>query len=146
MTDLKLVCLDCGQTNRIPAQKLGLSAKCGTCGAGLIGSKPKDVDTSTLAKAVQTDGLPLLVDFWAPWCAPCRTMAPEFFKAADILQNRIRLVKVNTQDHPDAGQRYAIRGIPTMILFATGKEKARHSGAIPAAEIVEFASRVMGKA
>ena len=145
MAGLKLVCLDCAQTNRVPREKLDQGARCGTCGAPLLPTKPADIDGATLAKAARTDELPLLVDFWAPWCGPCRMMAPEFAKAAQTLDGQARLVKVNTQDHSDVGTTYGIRGIPTMILFAGGRERARQSGAMPAQQIAAFASVAMRK-
>ena len=138
MSSKKLTCLDCGQVNRIPSEKLGASPKCGTCGAKLLGPKVAEVDLATLQKAARNDDLPLVVDFWAPWCGPCRMMAPEFAKAATQLNGQARLVKINTQDHPAASQKYAIRGIPTMAAFASGRERARQSGALPAASIVQW--------
>ncbi|PIE13241.1 MAG: thiol reductase thioredoxin [Rhodobacterales bacterium] len=133
----KLTCLDCGQLNRVPGDRMG-SAKCGTCGARLLSGKVAEVDLATLQKAVRNDDLPLVVDFWAPWCGPCRMMAPEFSKAAATLNGTARLVKLNTEDHPQAGAKYGIRGIPTMAGFAGGREKARQSGAMPAQSIVEW--------
>jgi thioredoxin 2 len=133
---MKVTCLDCAQVNRVPADKLGASAKCGTCGAKLISAKAIEVDFATLQKAARNDDLPLVVDFWAPWCGPCRMMAPEFSKAAQELAGKARLVKVNTEAQPQAGQAYGIRGIPTMAGFRGGKEKARQSGAMQAASIV----------
>ncbi|MBA84539.1 thioredoxin TrxC [Thalassobius sp. S69A] len=138
MSSKKLTCLDCGQVNRIPSEKLSAGPKCGTCGAKLLGPKVAEVDLATLQKAARNDDLPLVVDFWAPWCGPCRMMAPEFAKAATQLNGQARLVKINTQDHPAASQKYAIRGIPTMAAFAGGREQARQSGALPAASIVQW--------
>lgn len=139
MSTVKLVCLDCGQVNRVPSEKLGQGPKCGTCGAGLASGKVAEVDLATLQKAAKTDELPLVVDFWAPWCGPCRMMAPEFAKAATTLKGRARLVKLNTEADPQAGARYAIRGIPTMLRFERGRETARQSGAVRAEAIVGFA-------
>lgn len=134
----KLTCLDCGQVNRVPVDKLGAGAKCGTCGARLMSGKVAEIDLATLEKAARHDELPLVVDFWAPWCGPCRMMAPEFSKAAQELGSQARLVKLNTEAHPKAGAKYGIRGIPTMAGFVGGREKARQSGAMPSAQIVNW--------
>jgi thioredoxin 2 len=134
-TSLKLTCFDCGQANRVPADRMGSGPKCGTCGAALVPAKVPEVDLATLQKAARTDDVPLLVDFWAPWCGPCRMMAPEFAKASQALSGQARLVKLNTEAHPKAGAAYGIRGIPTMVAFAGGREVARQSGAMPAQSI-----------
>ncbi|WP_020040482.1 thioredoxin TrxC [Salipiger mucosus] len=138
----KLVCLSCGQTNRFPETRSGAAAKCGVCGDALIDGRPHDVDLATLRKAIRNDGLPLLADFWAPWCGPCRMMAPAFSKAAEALRGQARLVKLDTQAQLDAAAAFGIRGIPTLIGFVGGKEALRQSGALPAAQIAELAGRL----
>lgn len=138
MSGKKLTCLDCGQVNRVPEDKLGAGAKCGTCGSRLISGKVTEVDLATLEKAARNDDIPLVVDFWAPWCGPCRQMAPQFAQAAGDLNGAARLVKLNTEDHPNAGAKYRIRGIPTMAAFVSGREAARQSGAMPAAMIANW--------
>jgi len=138
MAGKKLTCFECGQVNRVPEDKLGAGPKCGTCGAGLVSGKAVEVDFATLKKAARNDELPLVVDFWAPWCGPCRMMAPEFSKAAGELKGRARLVKLNTEEHQQAGSAYGIRGIPTMIRFENGREAARQSGAMQAGAIVNW--------
>ena len=100
--------------------------------------KPMELTDENFENEVLNAGQPVLVDFWAPWCGPCRMMAPEFSKAAQELAGKARLVKLNTEAHPQAGQAYGIRGIPTMAGFRGGREKARQSGAMPAASIVEW--------
>ena len=137
MAGLKLTCLDCGQVNRVPKERLD-AAKCGTCGAMLAPGKARDVDLTTLQKAARNDELPLVVDFWAPWCGPCRMMAPQFSQAAGQTKGRARFVKLNTEENPQAGALYGIRGIPTMIAFRDGRETKRQSGALQAAQIVDW--------
>ncbi|KIC10999.1 thioredoxin [Leisingera sp. ANG-M1] len=133
-----LTCLTCAQLNRVPEEKLAKGPKCGTCGEALLPGKPVDVDPATLQKAVQNDDLPLVADFWAPWCGPCKSMAPEFSKAAKALGAKARLVKLNTQAHQSTGARYRIRGIPTLVAFERGKEKKRQAGVMRQGQIVSW--------
>ncbi len=138
MAGVKLACLECGQGNRIPREKLGSGPKCGTCGAALMPGAPVAVGLDVLQKAQRMDEVPLVVDFWASWCGPCRMMAPEFAEAAGQLKGRARFAKLDTEAHPEAGGRYGIRGIPLLIRFQNGKEAARQAGAIPADQIVRW--------
>ncbi|PHQ82983.1 MAG: thioredoxin [Thalassobium sp.] len=138
MAGKKITCLSCGQTNAVPFDKLAAGPKCGTCKAPLMPDAPVDVDLATLVKAAQTDDVPLVVDFWAPWCGPCKMMGPEFAKAANALKGQARLIKLDTQKHQSAGQRYGIRGIPTMVAFKGGREVKRQSGAVSAGAITDW--------
>ena len=142
---LKLTCLTCGQANRVPADRLDAGPKCGTCGAALADGKVAELDAAAHDKATRGDAMPLLVDYWAPWCGPCRMMAPEFARAAQALKGRARLAKLNTQDHPAIAQRANIRGIPALVLYRKGREVARLAGARPAAEIEAFVRQAAPK-
>ncbi|MEB8386521.1 thioredoxin domain-containing protein [Rhodobacteraceae bacterium KMM 6894] len=135
---VKLTCLSCGQVNRIPAQKVGAGPKCATCGALLVDGDVRALDVAIHDRAVRTDGLPLIVDYWAPWCGPCKMMAPEYAKAAGALRHKCRFAKIDTQQFPAVSERLQIRGIPLLILYAKGREVARLSGARPAADIEAF--------
>lgn len=134
----KLTCLDCGAVNRVPAEKLGAGPKCGVCGAKLTAGKVTELDPKTLTKATHSDDVPLVVDFWAPWCGPCRMMAPEFAKTAQKMAPNVRFAKINTEQYPAVSQAHGIRGIPLLIVFRGGKEIARQAGAMPAAQIENF--------
>jgi thioredoxin 2 len=135
---VKLICPTCGQANRVPMAKLSAGPKCGVCGAALADGRVADLDAATHDKVTRGDGLAVLVDYWAPWCGPCRMMAPEFAKAAQALAPGVRLMKLNTEDHPAVSSRAGIRGIPALILYQNGREVARLAGARPAADIIAF--------
>lgn len=135
---VKLVCVTCGQGNRVPAARLAEGPKCGSCGDPLVTGKVAELDLAAHDKLTRGDALPLIVDYWAPWCGPCRMMAPEFARAAQALKGRARFAKINTEDFPAISARLGIRGIPLLILWKNGREVARLPGARPAAEIEAF--------
>jgi thioredoxin 2 len=144
MEAVKLACATCGQMNRVPLAKLAAGPKCGSCGEPLADGRVIELDAKAHDKATKGDELTLLVDYWAPWCGPCRQMAPEFAKAAKSLQGRARLAKLNTEDNPQIAQRARIQGIPALILYRGGREIARLAGARPASDIVGFVHQHLG--
>ena len=138
-------CPSCGKKNRVLYSRLGQEAKCGSCGAALPPpAEPLAVDTGAeLDSVLREAALPVLVDFWAPWCGPCRSVAPEIGKVAERNAGRLLVVKVNTDVDPAVGATHQIRGIPTMALFRRGREVARTSGARPAAAIEGFVRQAL---
>ena len=136
MAGKKLTCLKCAQLNRVPFDKLSDGPKCGSCGAALMPSKAIEITPAILMKASASDDVPLVVDFWAPWCGPCKMMGPEFDKAARALAGKARLVKVNTKAHQSVSGKMRIKGIPTMIVWQNGREVKRQAGAMKMGQIV----------
>ena len=135
---LNIVCPHCNATNRIPAERLSDKPKCGKCHQALFDGHPVELTGETFSKMIARTDIPVVVDFWAPWCGPCKMMAPAFQQAAQQLQPNVRLAKVNTEDHQMIGARYQIRSIPTMVIFKNGQEVARQSGAMSASDIVRW--------
>lgn len=135
---VRLTCATCGQGNRVPLERLGAGPKCGSCGEALMDGKVAEFDLAAHDKATRADEVPTIIDYWAPWCGPCRMMAPEYAKASAALKGRVRFAKINTEDHGAVSQRLGIRGIPLLILWHRGREVARLPGARPAAEIEAF--------
>lgn len=136
---LHLVCPECSAINRVPAARLDQQPNCGQCHRPLFTGHPVELTAATFARNLERNNIPLLVDFWAPWCGPCKTMAPAFVQAAAMLEPHFRLAKVNTDTEQTLGAQYGVRSIPTLILFRNGRELARQAGAMTAQDIARWA-------
>jgi thioredoxin 2 len=135
---LHVVCPHCHAANRVPAERLADGGTCGKCKAPLFTGEPVELDAAGFDKHVGRSDLPVVVDFWAPWCGPCRMMAPAFAQAARSLEPRYRMVKVNTEEEQQLAARFGIRSIPTLAMFKGGREIARQAGAMDAASLVRW--------
>ncbi|WP_298719860.1 thioredoxin TrxC [uncultured Oceanisphaera sp.] len=138
MSDHFLICPACQAKNRVPGERLQQAPQCGKCKAPLLPSQPLTLDGPLMDRLLANETLPLVVDFWAPWCGPCQSMAPVFSAAAGEVAGQLRLAKLDTEAHQAAASRFGIRSIPTLIAFKNGKEIARQSGALSAGQLRQW--------
>lgn len=137
-TPLQIPCPHCAAVNRVPMARLIDQPRCGRCREAVFVSEPLALDGNRFDLHAQHSSLPLLIDFWAPWCQPCLAMAPQFTAAAALLEPRLRLAKVDTEAEPALASRFAIRSIPTLVLIDAGRELARQSGGMSRDQIVAW--------
>lgn len=135
---IQIVCPHCDTTNRVPLSRIRHGAKCGCCKQVLFEGRPLELSHATFQKHLNQTEIPLVVDFWAPWCGPCRMMAPVFAQAARQLEPTVRLAKVNTEEEQEIGNALAIRSIPTLVMFKHGREVARQAGAMHLTQLIDW--------
>ena len=138
---MELVCPHCLAVNRVPPERLRDAPKCGKCGAEVLPAKPVDLIAASFDKFISRNELPVLVDFWAPWCGPCKQFAPVFSQMAGDYVGRVRFAKVNTEAEQGLAARFGIRSIPTLALFKNGQEIDRVAGALPAPQLKTWLAR-----
>jgi thioredoxin 2 len=143
---LLLACPHCDALNRVAPERLADFPRCGGCKSALFDGHPVKLDEAGFRRQLRHSGVPLLVDFWASWCGPCRAMAPEFETAARELEPFVRLAKVSTEEAPALAAELGIQGIPLLVLFRDGREVARQAGLMPARRIVAWARAALGVA
>lgn len=140
MEKVRVVCPSCSKVNQIPRKESYLKANCGVCKNSLLQTTPKELDQNSFDHEIVNTDLPVIVDFWAPWCQPCQMFAPTFKKVSDLYALKVRFAKVNTQEQEQLAAQYNIRSIPTLIVFKDGVEVHRVSGAIDEAQLTYLAN------
>jgi len=138
MSNKHIVCPSCNSVNRVPAEKLGDRALCGKCKNRLFAGKPVELTPVSFQKHVERNDIPVVVDFWAPWCGPCKMMGPVFAQAAAQLEPLVRLAKVNTEQEQALASQFGIRSIPTLAVFRNGREVARQPGAMDLGNLLQW--------
>ena len=143
-TIIQVVCPTCLTLNRVPENKLGDAPKCGKCKNALISGQPVLANDQNFSRLFGKNDLPVVVDFWAPWCGPCKGFAPTFSSVASEMASRAIFVKLDTEENPQTAAQFQIRSIPTLMIFHQGKEVARLSGALPKPQFVQWLQQNMG--